>query len=200
MHRWYQPTGPLCSQMTLSKVLNWHGFLWGCSVDRTWATACRRGDQGALSLTKASLLNIVGPSLSLCVCMCARTGLTGCLSQLHSNHDTSYRRGFRLHPPFSADWKQIEHKNHKSPVQTKQVSARVSRLKPETSLRWATMREKTAPGTLLWPASGRTRRADGLPARVTINCILQALNGLHIRSFHLPVPTFSEGMNGGKTL
>lgn len=71
MHRWYQPTGPLCSQMTLSKVLNWHGFLWGCSVDRTWATACRRGDQGALSLTKASLLNIVGPSLSLCVYVCA---------------------------------------------------------------------------------------------------------------------------------
>ncbi len=70
MHRWYQPTGPLCSQMTKGKVLNWHGFMLGCSVDRIGATACRRGDEGGLSSTKTSLLNIVGPSLGVCVCVC----------------------------------------------------------------------------------------------------------------------------------
>ncbi len=120
MHRWYQPTGPLCSQMTKGKVLNWHGFMLGCSVDRIGATACRRGDQGALSSTKTSLLNIVGPSLGVCVCecVCVCTGLTGCLSQLHYTTIRVTEEAFdsSLHPPFSADWKQVEHKNHKSPV------------------------------------------------------------------------------------
>lgn len=125
MHRWHQPTGPLCSQMNLSKALNWHGFMLGCGVDRTRATACWRGHQGAVASTETLLY------CPIAVRVCA--GLTGCLSSTTPHHDLTYRRGFRLKPPSAIFSRLKAGRAQKSqvPGHIKQVSARVSRLNPK---------------------------------------------------------------------
>lgn len=78
---------PACRPIMLTdesnKVLNWRGFMRGCIVDRTGATACRRGHQGASASTHTHAhKDITGASLWEC------TGVTGCNPPPQLQHTT----------------------------------------------------------------------------------------------------------------
>lgn len=159
MHRWYQPTGPLCSQMNLGKVLNWHGFMLGCSVDRTWTTARKRGEQGSLALVVHKkkkkkerkpkhppsflagwLENYICP-----IAVCVSTGLRGCLSQLHYTAIRVTEKAFDSSLPPSAIFNRLtagRAQKSQVPGEIKQVSARMSILNPTNTLRQEILREK----------------------------------------------------------
>lgn len=145
--------------MNLGKVLNWHGFMLGCSVDRTWTTARKRGEQGSLALvvhkkkkkkerkpkhpppsSQADLRIIFAPSL------CVSTGLRGCLSQLHYTAIRVTEKAFDSSLPPSAIFNRLtagRAQKSQVPGEIKQVSARMSILNPTNTLRQEILREKS---------------------------------------------------------
>lgn len=142
MHRWQQPTGPLCPQMNLRKVLNWHGFMLGCSVDRTLSHCLQERSPGSPVVHRnlpwveryCPIAAYVCELVCVHVCECARTSLTGCLSQLHHRPRSELLKRLSTQASPSAIFSRLKAgraQKSQVPGQIKQVSARVSSLNPK---------------------------------------------------------------------